>query len=148
MQSFTQEKTINCSAKQMFDLVMDIENYPKFLPWCKNAEIVEKISNNIIHADLYVNFKNIHESYRSEVTFDAEENDFNISVKAISGPFRRLINNWQFNHIDDKNCRINFHVEFEFNSKILTKLIGFVFKDATKKMIKAFEDRAKEIYNK
>ncbi len=147
MPEFSQSKKLNHSAKQMFDLVMDIEKYPEFLPWCKKAQIIEVISENNLEADLLINFKNIFETYRSNVSFGQKDDRYFIDVKAISGPFKLLVNNWQFSEFGDKSCEINFHVEFEFNSKILTKLIGFIFKDASKKMVKAFEKRAKEIYN-
>ncbi len=148
MPSFTQEKELNFSAKQMYDLVMDIEKYPEFLPWCKKGEIVNRSSNNLLEADLLIDFKNIYETYRSKVNHCQEGDDYFVDVEAISGPFQLLLNNWHFKKIDYANCQIFFHVEFEFNSKILTKLIGLIFKEASKKMVRAFEDRAREVYAK
>lgn len=147
MSSFSQVIKVNHSAKNMYDLVMDIEKYSEFLPWCKKAQIVEKISDNNLHADLLINFKNIYETYRSDVKFGTLNNkDYFVDVIAISGPFRKLINKWRFIALDKDNCRVEFDVEFEFNSKILTTMIGFIFKEASRKMVKAFGDRAQEIY--
>lgn len=148
MQSFSQTKNINYSAKNMFDLVMDIEKYPQFLPWCKDAKITQHIFDDNIHADLLINFKNIFETYTSDIKFKETQNDYYIHVVAIKGPFRHLVNNWHFSTISDNSCKINFDVEFEFSSKILTKLIGVIFKEASKKMMKAFENRANQIYKK
>ena len=147
MSSFSQVIKVNYSAKKMHDLVMDIEKYSEFLPWCKKAQIVEKISDNNLHADLLIKFKSIFETYRSDVKFGTlNDKDFFVDVIAISGPFRKLINKWRFIYIDDNSCRVEFDVEFEFNSKILTTMIGFIFKEASKKMVRAFIDRAKKIY--
>ncbi len=148
MQSFSQTKKVKYSSKEMFDLVMDIESYPHFLPWCKDAKITHHIFDDNIHADLLINFKNIFETYTSDIKFKKIKDDYYIHVVAIKGPFRHLVNNWHFSKIDDNNCKIDFDVEFEFSSKILTKLIGLIFKEASKKMMKAFEDRASKIYNK
>ncbi len=147
MPSFTQTKNLNYSAKQMFDLVMDIEKYPEFLPWCKKSHIFRRIDDSNLEADLLISFKNIFENYRSHVYFNSEKDGYIIDVKAISGPFRLLINNWHFIETGNQKCKIDFHVEFEFNSKLLTKLIGLIFKEASKKMVKAFEERAKKIYS-
>ena len=68
MPTLTQTKILPYSADKIYQLVMDIEKYPEFLPWCKQARIVEIISAQNLHADLLINFKNFFESYRSNVT--------------------------------------------------------------------------------
>ena len=67
MSSLSQTKILPYPAKKIYDLVMDIEKYPEFLPWCKQAKIVEKISEENLRADLLINFKNLFEKYRSDV---------------------------------------------------------------------------------
>ena len=146
MNSSKQVKTLPHNAKQMFDLVLDIENYPNFLPWCKQAKIVEKLSNHELTADLVISFKGFVERYRSMVTFGKSKDEvFFIDVVAIKGPFKKLINKWQFKDLGNNFCEVNFYIEFEFSSIILNKMIGGIFKKAEEKMISAFEERAKNI---
>ncbi len=150
MAFFQETKILPFGSKQMFDLVVDIEKYNEFLPWCKNAKIVEYVNSNNVHAELLINFKNFFEKYTSDVYFGNLENnnDYFVDVIAIKGPFKSLINKWRFSEISESECRVDFFLEFEFNSKILGTLIGAIFSSATKKMILAFENRAHDLYNK
>lgn len=147
MPSLTQTKILPYSAKQMYSLVMDIEKYSEFLPWCKQAKIIKIISENSLHADLLINFKGFFEKYRSEVKHGQNlDGSYFIDVLAIEGPFKKLINQWKFSDLTNQSCRVEFFIEFEFSSIILTKMFGLIFERAAEKMMTAFEARAKEIF--
>ncbi|MES2961637.1 MAG: type II toxin-antitoxin system RatA family toxin [Pseudomonadota bacterium] len=144
MPAFTEIRTVPHSAQKMYQLVMDIEKYPEFLPWCKYAKIVEIISEENLRADLLINFKNFFEKYRSDITHGkTTESDYFVDVVAIEGPFKKLINQWKFRDISNGGCEIEFFIDFEFNSFFLTKMIGVIFEKATEKMMNAFEERAR-----
>ncbi len=146
MPSITQSRTMPHKAKHLYDLVMDIEKYPEFLPWCRQAKITEKISEENLHADLLINFKNFFEKYRSDVKHGkSSSGDYFIDVVAIEGPFKSLVNKWKFRELDGEKCEVEFFIEFEFNSVFLTKMIGGIFAKAAEKMMMAFEKRAAEI---
>ena len=147
MPSLDQTRILPFSAQQIYQLVMDIEKYPEFLPWCKQAKIISHISDSDLHADLLINFKNFFEKYRSDVQFGKlPNNGYFVDVTAIEGPFKTLVNKWKFYDIEPAKCRVEFFINFEFNSFILSKLIGSIFERATEKMMAAFEARALEIY--
>ncbi len=144
MPSLTQTKILPYSAKQMYELVMDIEKYPEFLPWCKQAKIVEIISAQNLRADLLINFKNFFEKYRSDVKHGKNDADaYFVDVVAIEGPFKKLLNYWKFHQLENEKCQIEFFIEFEFNSVFLTKMLSLIFEKAAEKMMTAFEERAK-----
>lgn len=146
MPSFTQSRILPYPAQAIYDLVMDIEKYPEFLPWCKQVRIIEKISETNLQADLLVNFKNFFEKYRSDVKHgQVAENNYFIDVVAIEGPFKKLINQWRIHELESQKCQVDFFVDFEFNSFFLTKMIGSIFERATVKMMAAFEERAKTV---
>ena len=145
MTEVRKHKKLPYLAKDIYDLVMDIERYPEFLPWCKNAKIISELSVNNLHADLLINFKGFLKKYRSDVVHNVEGDVYSVSTHAISGPFKRLYSNWKITPIDDANCDVEFYVDFEFDSKILTKLIGVIFERANEKVMNAFEERAKEV---
>lgn len=148
MPSLTQFKTLPYSAKKMHDLVMDIEKYPEFLPWCKQAKITETISPNNLHADLLINFKNFFEKYSSDVKHGRHhDGSYFVDVVAVKGPFKNLVNKWKFRDVEnEEKCEVEFFIEFEFNSFFLTKMIGAIFEKAAEKMMAAFETRAQTIY--
>ena len=137
------------STKQLFALVSDIEKYPEFLPWC-SASRVEQITPSELRAELVIKFSMMIEKYVSRVLLKAPEgetSECSVDVEAIEGPFKTLINNWKFEYDGDREkTKVTFHIEFEFQSKFFQKLIGAMFEEALKKMMKCFEDRAEEIY--
>ena len=151
MPSHSETKILPYSAKQMFDLVMDIEKYPDFLPWCLAARITKKhnenFSNGQLEADLVISFKGFSQKYSSDVrSSKTKDGEFLISVAAIDGPFKNLVNAWEFKDINGE-CEVKFFIDFEFKSLILGKMIGLIFEKATSKMIDAFEKRAQTIFS-
>ncbi len=149
MPSLTQIKTLPYNAQHVYQIVMDIEKYPEFLPWCKQARIVRTISNHNLEADLLINFKNFFEKYRSDVKHGySSEAVYFIDVVAIEGPFKKLVNQWKFRDLENGSCSVEFFIEFEFNSFFLTKMLGGIFEKAAEKMMTAFETRAAEVSKK
>jgi len=147
MPKIQESRKMQFSAKEIYDLVIDIEKYPEFLPWCSNANICKIINDQQIHADLVINFKSIYEKYTSDVIFKKiNDDEFFVEARAIKGPFKSLINQWKITKIDNHHCSVNFFLEFEFNSLLLSKMLGAIFSSATEKMMQAFENRAIKLY--
>lgn len=129
-------------ADQLFDLVADVERYPEFLPWCTGARIRER-KDNVIVADLLIGFRMVRERFTSRVTLSRPGR---IDVAYSEGPFRYLENHWKFEPQSDGSCVIDFYVDFEFRSRMLQALIGALFGEAVRRMVGAFEGRAKQLY--
>ena len=147
MTNFKESKILPYPALQMCNLIMDIENYPQFLPWCRIAKITEIIDDQNLKADLVINFKNFFEKYTSLVSHHKiSDKEFKIKAIAIDGPFKTLVTKWHITSTDDQKSQIDFFIDFSFNSIILEKMISSLFKKAAQKMINAFEERAKFLY--
>lgn len=138
------EHILPYTPEQMFNLVADIERYPEFLPWCTGARVWDRSEESML-ADLLIGFKGFQGKYTSRVLLDREEGE--ISVELVHGPFKHLYNGWKFTRHPD-GVRVEFDLDFELKSKILQGMLGFVFEDAFKKMLTAFEERAKKLYGK
>jgi len=127
---------------QLYALVAGIEHYPKFLPWCVGARIRER-NETVVVADLIIGFKVFRERFTSRVTLNPEGQ--RIDVEYTEGPFKYLKNHWIF--LDHpQGCEIDFYVDFEFRSKLLQKTIELLFNEAVRRMVGAFETRAKQLY--
>ncbi len=126
---------------QLFDLVAEIERYPEFLPWCVAARVRER-RGNVITGDLVIGFKMFRERFTSRVELTRPDR---IDVSYTDGPFRHLANHWVFNP-HPVGCELDFFVDFEFRSRLLDKLIGALFDEAVRRMVAAFETRAKALY--
>ena len=147
MPSYSEIKVLPYPINTLFELVADIEKYPEFVPWCVGARILSKNGNNL-KADLLVGFKGFKEIFTSNVTLTPPLNgEAKIEAVMEKGPFNHLENNWHFKSLRENNTEINFQIDFEFRSKLFSKLIGHLFELAQRKMIKAFEERASSCYS-
>lgn len=142
MPTHAERRLLPYTAEQLFDLVADVERYPEFLPWCIGARIREK-QGNTITADLLIGFKMVRERFTSRVVLDHPRV---IDVSYTDGPFRYLNNHWAFIPQSPNGCIIDFYVDFEFRSRLLQKIIEVLFNEAVKRMVGAFETRARQLY--
>lgn len=146
MPTHAEQRDLPYTAQQMYELVADVGSYPEFLPWCSAARIRKRTpdgDNTVLEADLVISFKVFRERFGSRVVL--YPSDTKIDVAYLDGPFRYLNNHWAF--IPTENgCTVDFFVDFEFKSKVLQTLIGVVFNEAMQRIVRAFEDRAKQLY--
>jgi len=143
VKTHTETRLLPHTPDQMFDLVADVARYPEFLPWCVGARIREETPEMLL-ADLMIGFKMVRERFSSRVWLDRSAK--RIDVEYINGPFRELKNHWTFHPTAEGGCRIEFFLEFEFSSLMLQKLIGMLFHEAVRRMVSAFETRARQLY--
>ena len=135
------------TAQQMYGLVADVAQYPKFLPWCAAARIRSRKQQGpaeVMEADLVISFKVFRERFGSRVTLFAD--DMKIDTEYLDGPFRYMKSNWSFAAREDGTCDVTFFVDFEFKNAVLQGIIGVVFNEAMQRIVRAFERRAAELY--
>ena len=142
MPTHAEKRVLPYTSEQLFDLVATVERYPEFLPWCLAARIRERTPTLVV-ADLLIGFKMVRERFTSRVTLARPHR---IDVAYTEGPFRYLNNHWVFTDLDNGSCEIDFFVDFEFRSALLQKLIGLLFNEAVRRMVAAFEARARQLY--
>ena len=127
-------------------MVLDIEKYPEFVPWCLNGKIYSKKDKGDkveIIADLTIGKSFFNETYKSFVTF--EKSSYSIHVKNINGPLKHLENKWFFKKVGE-NSEIDFNIDFELKSKILNLFMTKSFDFGLKKIADAFEKRAIDLF--
>ena len=141
------KRTINCSKEDLINLVLNIEDYPKFIPYCLNAKIYEKKldnDNQLIIADLTIGKGLFKDTYKSDVKY-IKKDDI-ILVKNIEGPLKYLDNKWQFKKTG-KLTEVSFDVDFELKNKFLNILMAKSFNYGLDKIADAFQRRAEELFN-
>ncbi|UWQ20497.1 type II toxin-antitoxin system RatA family toxin [Jannaschia sp. W003] len=146
MPRHSETRVLPYTAAQMYDLVADVERYPEFLPWTGAARIRSRKprgDGEVLLADLVISFKVFRESFGSEVTLHPDER--RIETRYIDGPFRHLQSEWRFEDVEG-GCRVSFWVDFEFRNRILGRVIGTVFDEAMRRVVAAFERRARQLY--
>jgi len=145
MPTYSETRRSPYTPAQLFDMVMDIERYPEFLPWCRAARIKETTPKYMI-GELIISFKTLTESYSSKITPLRTGNVPEIDVQLVEGPFKTLHNHWKFESHPEGGTNIHFFIEFQFKTKLLDHLIGGIFSKAQEKMVQAFSARADQLY--
>ena len=149
MPQFSTKRCVRHAATDMFNLVSDVEKYPKFVPLCSALTVksrAEKDGRTVLVADMTVAYKIIRETFTSRVTLDRQ--GLNILVEYLNGPFKRMQNRWTFYPVETKVCDVEFFIDYEFRSRTLAVLMGAMFDAAFRRFAVAFEQRADEIYGR
>ena len=140
------KKEISCSKENLIKMVLDIEKYPEFIPWCLNSKIYstsDKGDKIEIIADLTIGKSFFDETYKSFIIYEKPTDS--IYVTNIEGPLKHLENKWFFKQ-KGNNSEVDFHVDFELKNKVLNLLMIKFFDIGLKKIADAFEKRAIELF--
>lgn len=147
MPRHSESRDLPYTADQMYELVADVANYPKFLPWTAAARIRSRDGGpegEVMLADLVISFKVFREQFGSRVTLWPGEK--RIETEYLDGPFRHLQSEWRFEELPSSGCRVHFWVDFEFRNAIIGRVVGVVFNEAMQRVVASFEKRAKTLY--
>ena len=146
MTRHSERRLIGYTPRQMFDLVADVARYPEFLPWCTAARMRRRESPTIEIDELSIGFGPFHEKFVSRVVFNTDDSAaLRIDTTGTEGPFRHLVSRWVF-RAHEQGTQVEFSLEFEFRSLILQKTVQVLFAEAVKRMVAAFEARARQLY--
>ena len=140
------KRLIECNKDQLIDLVLDIEKYPEFVPFCLESHVYEKNKEGdliLIIADLTIGKGPFKDTYKSDVKFDKKKNT--IMVTNIGGPLNHLENTWYFNECDN-GTEIYFDIDFEIENKFLNIVMARSFQFGLNKIADAFQKRAESLY--
>ena len=146
MSSATIKKIIPCKKKQLIEMVLDIEKYPEFVPWCIEGKIEDKNeSTDLItfKGDLKVGKSLLNETFSSHVSYYKEKNK--IIVTNLDGPLKHLKNEWVFKEVNDAT-QLEFFIDFELKNPILNSIMKKSFELGLNKIAKSFEERAIKLY--
>ena len=140
------KKIISCRKKQLVEMVLDIEKYPEFVPWCIEGKVYDKNeSSDLItfNGDLKVGKSILNETFSSHVSY-YKEKDL-IIVTNLDGPLKHLKNEWKFKEVNN-STQLEFFIDFELKNPILNGIMKKSFELGLEKIAKAFEERAIKLY--
>ena len=140
------KRLIECNKDQLIDLVLDIEKYPEFVPFCLGSQVYEKNKEGnltLIIADLTIGKGPFKDTYKSDVKFDKENSTINVTN--IGGPLNHLENNWKFIETEG-GTEISFDIDFEIENKFLNVLMSKSFEFGLNRIADAFQKRAEIFY--
>ncbi|MDC1033620.1 type II toxin-antitoxin system RatA family toxin [Candidatus Pelagibacter sp.] len=139
-------RLIECNKNQLIDLVLDIEKYPEFVPFCLDAHVYKNNKEGdltFIIADLTIGKGLFKDTYKSDVKFNKKDNLINVTN--IGGPLNHLENTWQFSD-HESGTEISFDIDFEIENKFLNIVMTKSFQFGLEKIADAFQKRAETLY--
>ena len=142
------KRSIECKKEQLIDLVLDIEKYPDFVPFCMDAKVHQRKEEGdllLIIADLTIGKGPFKDTYKSDVKFNKKKDS--IYVTNLDGPLKHLENKWQFKE-ENKMTEVSFEVDFELKNDFLNIVMTKSFQFGLDKIADAFQKRAEDLFNK
>jgi ribosome-associated toxin RatA of RatAB toxin-antitoxin module len=133
---------VKFSAQQMFDLVNDVESYPKFLPWCAGSRIIKREAD-FFEAELLISKGGLKKHFS---TRNRTDSGHSMTISLLNGPFTSLEGKWDFTVLREDASKISLDLEFEMSGKLASLAFGAVFNQICNTMVSSFTARAKEIY--
>ena len=142
------KRSIECEKKQLIDLVLDVNKYPLFVPFCLDSKVHEKKEQGdliLMIADLTIGKGPLKDTYKSDVKYNKK--DDTIFVTNLDGPLKHLENRWHFKQLN-KTTEVSFEVDFELKNEFLNMIMTKSFQFGLDKIADSFEKRADELFSK
>lgn len=138
MRKVSRSALVPYSVDQMFSLVDDIESYPQFLPWCRDAEVHSR-QGNVVEATLELHRGSVSKHFRTRNTSTLSQQ---IDIALVGGPFQHLDGRWKFKQLGESGCKVSLDLEFEFSNRVIDMMFGSFFEEICNTLIDAFTRRA------
>jgi len=142
MQRVQRSVLVQYSARQMFDLVDDVERYPEFLPWCGGSTVLAERPDGR-RARIDIDFHGVKAGFTTD---NVNVPPKSIGMSLVEGPFRDLHGKWTFHALRKDACKVEFLLVYDFRTNVLEALVGPVFNEITHTFIDAFVRRADALY--
>ena len=145
MKSVHKSVLIWYSAREMFDLVVDVERYPEFLPWCDHGRVLARVENGMT-AEVGIAFKGVKQTFTTRNEHVPERE---VKLHLVDGPFSKLEGVWRFTPVGgggERACRVDLTMDYGFSSTLLATLVGPVFDKIAASFVDAFVQRAEQVY--
>ena len=145
------------SPREMFDLVVDVEAYPQFLPWCQRAEVLAReggpddAGGEVVTARLHLAYAGVRQAF---TTRNVHERDKSVTMSLVDGPFSVLSGCWRFHALPapagaaepPQACKVEFDLRYEFSHRALALLVSPVFDRVANTFVESFVKRAESVY--
>jgi ribosome-associated toxin RatA of RatAB toxin-antitoxin module len=142
MNSLKRQALVPHSCRQMYELVNNIEDYPRFLPWCSDSKIIKRTEEEVI-AELEINWKGVHKRFTTRNVLTPFTR---MDIVLVNGPLKHMEGIWGFHSLAEKACKVTLDMEFEFAGGFVDRLFQPVFQTIANSMVDAFCKRAAELY--
>jgi ribosome-associated toxin RatA of RatAB toxin-antitoxin module len=138
----SRQALVGYGAAEMYALVEDVESYPRFLPWCRGADLLVREPGRTV-ATLHIDYRGVRQQFTTE---NANRPGESIEMRLVRGPFRSLHGAWRFVQLGEAGCRVDFDLAYQLASPVLDRLVGPVFNQIATSFVDAFVRRADALH--
>ena len=142
MSSHSEQRVISCSPERFFDIVADVESYPAFLPFWRNAKVYRRVGD-VYYTRQEIGIGPVRESFLSKTVLQPPTQ---IDIVSSEPMFQEFAIHWKFRPTPEGGCRVRFKLSIEARSGLLRKVMNAMLADTARGMVSAFERRAAELY--
>jgi len=142
MITVSRQALVAYGAAEMYELVEDVESYPRFLPWCSAVEVAVREPERTV-ATIHVDFRGVRQAF---TTANAQRHGERISMALVRGPFRHLHGEWRFAQLGEAGSRIEFDLAYQLANPVLERLAGPAFNHIANTFVDAFVRRADALH--
>ena len=132
------------SARQMFELVNGIDDYPRFLPWCSKSKVISRTDEEVV-AELEISWKGMHKSFTTRNSLHPYGS---MDIGLVDGPMKHMQGKWQFVAMNEHACKVLLDLEFEFAGGFIDMIFQPIFQSIANSLVDAFCQRAVELYGR
>lgn len=144
MKKINKSALVPFTANELYELVTDVESYPKFLSWCSDAKIITS-KDNIVEASISISYHGLNKKF---TTHNKNDPGKTIHMKLVDGPLQYLDGTWQFQELDETSSKVILDIDFEISNPVLRLAMGKVFEKIANSMMEEFIARANTIYGR
>jgi len=142
MTQISRSALVEYSASEMFDLVNDIEQYPKFLPGCQSAQVLSSSETELV-GKLSLSKAGISQQFTTRNTLDRPRS---ITMEMVEGSFTSFDARWEFFELAERACKVSLTMKFQFKSSLVGIAVEKLFSGVANAQVDAMVERAKQIY--
>lgn len=142
MREVRKQALVPHSARAMYDLVNNVDAYPEFLPWCRDARVLEE-GDGFRIASIDIAMGGAHKTFTTRNTLEPPTR---LTIDLVEGPFRHLSGEWVFDSLGDDACKVSLCMKFEFANALMNMMFGPIFSQISDTMLDAFVKRARAMH--
>lgn len=128
---------------ELYALAVDIESYPRFLPWCLRARIRSRDGDRM-EVDNLFGLGPMQAHFTSHAVEEAPQR---LTITAQDGPFRRFRLIWEFTPTET-GCRVEAHYKMELRSPMLQSMAALTLPGLERKVVQNFKDHVRHVYGR
>lgn len=130
------------SVRQMFELVNNIEDYPRFLPWCSRSQVLLR-TETCVEATLDIAWSGIHKSFTTRNTLTPNES---VDIELVKGPFKHFMGHWRFLALSELGSKVHMEMDFELTGHMVDRIFQPIFNHIANSLVDSFCKRAVDVY--